>query len=48
MVEPKGPSPESDAARSGGKQADENRELLKEKAQENLRKTDRDPPKAAP
>lgn len=34
------PNPESDAARSDEKQADENRELLKRKAEENLRDAD--------
>jgi hypothetical protein len=38
-------NPESDAARSDGTRADENRELLKKKAEENLRNGDRDPPK---
>ncbi|MCB5203726.1 hypothetical protein LH464_14700 [Neorhizobium sp. T786] len=42
MVEQK-TSPESDAARSEGKQADENRDLLKKKAEQNLRAARGDP-----
>lgn len=39
-------APESDAARSeGGEQADKNRELLKQKAEEGLKNSDNEPPK---